>query len=69
MKMKMLTMVKKCDECPYEWEIEWDGVTSPVANGHLPWDGDSLGWVWIFHHGNNDCISPLIIERSEFDNK
>ncbi len=68
MTMSRLEVIyRRCDSCPHEFEIEWDHVTTPVANGHEPEEHDNYGWIWRGYHGPNDCDSSLIIFRSDFD--
>lgn len=66
---KMSIIYPKCEECGFEFEVEWDHVTNPTANGYEPDDGDAYGWVWRNYHGPKDCNSSLTIERSDFDNE
>jgi hypothetical protein len=68
MLQQMKILYRKCDVCPHEFEIEWDGVTDPVANGHMPTDQDNEGWVWEMYHGRIDCDYVLVVMRSDFDN-
>lgn len=62
-----MILVRKCEECKHEWEVEWDGLTTPVANGHMPDEWDRTSWSWSIYHGANDCMSPLIVDRQDFD--
>ena len=68
--MVPLIIYKGCDECSHTFEIEWDGATSPTADGTLPSGDDMTGWWWKEDHfgSNRECESIFFVLRSEFDN-